>query len=91
MSSKKLWRASVEVEVLIASHEQPSTDQILMAANSDVVEFGITGCDVECYPAVQITKLDHMAEKFHNVRPRDDYGDQVAETCKELLTATGAK
>lgn len=78
----RLWKATVEVEVLIASEDEPLTDEIVSAAEDEIKDNGPHCCDVTFVSECE--SLPDVPEDWLDTLPRGDSGDQ---SCRAMMEA----
>lgn len=77
----RLWTATVEIQVLVASEDEPSDYDIRDAAREEMRDSG----GVMYGNAVEITSLKDIPEAWRGSIPRgDEAGDQ---TCEQIVNA----
>lgn len=78
----RLWKATVEVEVLIASEAEPSDRTIISAAKDEIADNSLS-C-AESYPAQEIICFNEIPKDWRDSIPRGDVDDL---TCEQIVEA----
>ena len=79
----KLWKATVEVEVLIASEEIPDDFDVERAAKREMAD---NGGDV-LWPAEEIQRLFDVPEEWLDTIPRGTTKCKPDKTCRQIMEA----
>lgn len=79
----KLWRATVEVEVFIASEDEPSDFDIRGAAADEIDDNGAG----DVFQAEEVERLADIPPEWRDTLP---YGDADDKTCEEIYEAAKA-
>lgn len=78
----KLWKATVEVEVLIASEESPTDDDIADAVAQEMDDNSPYCCDIG--HAFQIDELSEIPDDWLDTLPQGEHG---SKTCRQIMEA----
>lgn len=76
----RLWRATVEVEVYIASEEEPSDMECQEAAEAELSD----GNEVEVWPVEEVSKLSELSEDWIDSVPRGNANGEY-KTCRQIV------
>jgi hypothetical protein len=79
----KLWKATVEVEVLIASEHRPHDYQIVDAAADEMRDNSLSAADP--WEPEEVCSLSDIPESWRESLPRGDNPDDL--TCQQIFDA----